>query len=125
MGLDNDDIKQLIAILQKGLTDNNSIDDNEEGIQDPVEQKIKSKSRKTKTKRVSKNLFDNMGEASMHKDDVEIDRKLRKYPPTQRSRSYEAVKVRCRLCGKEDSVNPVLVESGDRYKCNKCSRFAG
>lgn len=123
MGLDKDDIKQLIAILQKGLTDTTDDIDNDD--EEPEIKVVKKSNKVKKTKNQSNNLFDKMSEASMHKDDVEIDKKLAKYPPTKRSRSYEAVKVRCRLCGREDSVNPVLVEAGERYKCNKCSRFAG
>lgn len=118
MALDKEDIKQLIAILQKGL-----MDDVEEDLP-----KIKRKSGVTKTKNNKKkyqNKFEAMTEAGMHKDDVEIDRKLRKLPPTQRSRNYQPLKVRCRACGKEELVNPSLVESIDRYKCNKCSTSAG
>lgn len=114
MALDNDDIKQLIAILQKGLDDDSV-----------VGQTKPSNKRSTKPKKKSKNLFDSMAEASMHKEDVEIDRKLRVQPITQRSRSYKPVTVRCRVCGREEKVNPSLVESIERYKCNKCSTSAG
>ena len=119
MALDKEDIKQLIAILQKGLTD-----DMEE--ENPPE--IKSKSGSTKTtnnKKKYHNKFETMTEAGMHKEDVEIDRRLRKLPPTQRSRDYQPLKVRCRVCGREELANPSLVESIDRYKCNKCSTSAG
>lgn len=121
MGLDKDDIKQLIAILQKGLVEDGD---------DIVETKpTRTKTPKTKTRSSKKpkrnNLFDNMVEASMHKDDVEIDKRLRKVPPTQRSRNYKPLKVRCRVCGKEELMNPSLVESLERYKCNKCSTSAG
>lgn len=115
MGLDKDDIKQLIAILQKGLGD----DEEDSDIS------TTPKNKKTKSKNKRKNLFETMPELRMHKDDVEIDRKLKKFPPTQRSRSYVPVKVKCRVCGKEESVNPSLIESIDRYKCNKCSTSAG
>jgi lysyl-tRNA synthetase class I len=118
MGLDKDDIKQLIAILQKGLSD----DDNDE--EQLESHRVKTRQKKVRTKK-NKNLFENMSESTMHKDDVEIDKKLRKFPPTQRSRNYNPLSVRCRVCGKEESTNPALVESADRYKCNKCSTSAG
>jgi lysyl-tRNA synthetase class I len=118
MGLDKDDIKQLIAILQRGLSDDDDDDDFEEA---PVKPKAQTKSKKKKFK----NLFDNMAESSMHKDDVEIDKRLRVQPPTQRSRNYKPLQVMCRVCGKTEKVNPGLVESVERYKCNKCSTSAG
>lgn len=112
MGLDNDDIKQLIAILQKGL-----VDSNDELDSIPTN--------KTNKKSKFKNLFEDMTEASMHKDDIEIDRKLKKFPPTRRSRNYNPISVKCRSCGKQEEVSPALIESVDRYKCNKCSTSAG
>lgn len=118
MGLDNDDIKQLIAILQRGLENDNS-DDIEE-----IQTKPKKKTSKKTTKK-SKNLFDSMSESRMHKEDIEIDKKLRVSPPTERSRSYKPVEVRCRVCGKTEVIDPSLVESIERYKCNKCSSSAG
>lgn len=108
MALDKEDIKQLIAILQKGLSDNDYVSE------DTKPQRPKNQ-----------NKFDSMSESGMHKDDVEIDRKLRKFPPTQRSRNYKPLKIRCRVCGKEELINPTLVESVERYKCNKCSTSAG
>jgi hypothetical protein len=138
MGLDKDDIKQLIAILQKGLTDDSDsvLDDNEdshvvEEIVKPTKKSRrnndsnsnKSSNKKTRPKFVNK--FLSMSEATMHKDDVAIDKKLNKAPPTQRSRQYQNVKVKCRVCGREESVSPALIESRDRYKCNKCSTSPG
>lgn len=119
MGLDKDDIKQLIAILQKGLSDDSDDDSEEEDIQPAVSNK------KTSKKKKYKNLFDNMNEAKMHKDDVEIDRKLSKLPPTQRARNYKPIKVKCRVCGRDEEVNPSIVESIERFKCNKCATSAG
>jgi hypothetical protein len=122
MGLDKEDIKQLIAILQKGLSDDS---DDDEDLEEIVESKVaKQKTRKTK-KPKHKNLFENMAESRMHKDDIEIDKKLRVQPPTQRSRNYKPLEARCRVCGKAEKVNPGLVESIERYKCNKCSTSAG
>lgn len=120
MGLDKDDIKQLIAILQKGL-DNS--DDHDNDTEEIVEKRgVKKKTRATKK---NKNLFEQMPEKAMHKDDIAIDRQLQKLPPTQRARNFKQLAIRCRVCGKEEKVNPVLVESIERYKCNKCSTSAG
>jgi lysyl-tRNA synthetase class I len=66
-----------------------------------------------------------MAEYRMHKDDVLIDKKLNKLPPTQRARNYKPLKVKCRVCGKTENINPSLVESIERYKCNRCSTSAG
>lgn len=114
MGLDNEDIKQLIAILRKGLE--------EEDIEDTPRN---NKKKRTSSSEEKDNLFENMPESRMHKDDVEIDKKLNRLPPTQRSRSFVPITISCRVCGKKEKVNPILVESADRYKCNKCSVSAG
>lgn len=115
MALSNDDIKQLISILQKGLSDEQVVSDVPKVV----------KKNKTKTKPSSNNKFEKMSEFKMHKEDVEIDRKLRQQAPTERSRNYSPLKLHCRVCHKEEYVNPSLVESIERYKCNKCSTTAG
>ena len=122
MGLDKDDIKALIAILQKGLV--------EEDVSEPIPepefvQKQTSPKSKPKKKQTTKNLFEQMSEYRMHKDDVAIDKKLNKFPPSQRSRNYKPVNVKCRVCGKSEKISPSLVESVERYKCNGCSTSAG
>lgn len=122
MGLDKDDIKALIAILQKGLV--------EEDVSEPIPepefvQKQTSPKSKPKKKQTTKNLFEQMSEYRMHKDDVAIDKKLNKFPPSQRSRNYKPVNVKCRVCGKSEKISPSLVESVERYKCNRCSTSAG
>lgn len=118
MALNSDDIKQLISILQRGLED-------DDGSDDAKPSRNASKSKTKNKKHDEENLFETMPEARMHKDDVEIDKKLNRAPPTQRSRSFQPITVTCRVCGKKESVNPVLVESVDRYKCNKCAISAG
>lgn len=124
MGLDNDDIKQLIAILQRGLSSDEEIEeDNEERVK-PLP-KSRNKTPKKKVKKKSTNLFDNMTESGMHKDDVEIDKKLAKFPPTQRARNYKPIDAKCRVCGKSEKISPSLVESVERYKCNRCSTSSG
>ncbi|NDB60580.1 hypothetical protein EB001_19350 [bacterium] len=136
MGLDKDDIKQLIAILQKGLVDNNDADtDTDEAVDESPQQESVMPTKKSrpnrglKQKSQKKQKFENkfleMSESKLHKDDVAIDKKLCKLPPTQRTRSYQQVKVKCRVCGREEEINPVLIESRDRYKCNKCATSPG
>lgn len=122
MGLDKDDIKALIAILQKGLVDD---EDSEEDVVEtkPKTKNLRSKKSKAKGKRLNK--FDQMQEASMHKEDLEFDRKVKKPPPSARNRDFDYLKVQCRICGKKEEVAPGLVESIERYKCNKCSTGAG
>jgi transposase-like protein len=67
-----------------------------------------------------------MFEKNMHKEDVEIDKKLAKHPPSARSREFTPVEVTCRVCGKTEEVNPSLIyDAPNRYKCNKCSRTPG
>jgi hypothetical protein len=121
MPLDNDDIKQLIAILQKGLSDNNSVD---------TEPKTKPKrtrniraSKETKSKQINK--FESMPEFNMCKEDLAFDQKVNKPPPSARLREFEPMKVRCRVCGKTEKVASDLIDSIERYKCNKCSTGAG
>lgn len=121
MGLDNDDIKALIAILQKGLTTDNSDDE-------PVRPKRKStRSPKAATKKKSTNKFDHMPEFGMCKEDVEIDKKIKKPPPSLRNRPFDPIKVQCRVCGKKEKVAPSILDSMEieRYKCNKCATGAG
>lgn len=121
MALDKDDIKQLIAILQKGLVDDNEPESQQSTMPSPKKKKQTSASKKKE----HINLFDGMRESKMHKDDVEIDRKLRKLPPVERTREFQPVKVKCRVCGREELMNPALVESMERHKCNKCATSAG
>ena len=120
MALNEDDIKQLIAILQKGL----SSDNDDEPVTAKKTNGRKSKTGTTKNKK-STNNFDKMPEKQMHKEDVEVDQKLHKFAPTPRRGTFKPLKIQCRVCGKVDSVHPSLVETMDRYKCNKCSVISG
>lgn len=131
MSLNNEDIKQLIAILQRGLTSDEVIENTKVESEQPAT-KRKNKKANTQKKKAgdqgstSYNKFDNMPEHSMHRDDSRVDKLLIKYPPTQRSREFEYIDVVCRVCGRKDSVNPVLVhEAPNRYKCNKCAKVPG
>lgn len=129
MSLSNDDIKQLISILQRGLSDDAQVE--MEASQKP-KAKRKNSSRSSiksseKTKENTRpNKFDAMPERRMHKEDSAIDSLLIKYPPTERSREFDYVEAACRVCGRKEKVNPVLIhDSIDRYKCNKCSSTQG
>lgn len=118
MGLNQDDIKALISILQKGLENDD-------------EPQVATKPKKPRAKRTKKkvenreNKFLSMKEKDMHKKDVLIDKKLNVSPPTERSRQFNPVKVQCVVCGKKETVSPTLMKDRSRYKCNKCSAAAG
>ena len=119
MALDKEDIMALIAILQKGLTDD------EPELQ--YEDEVPKPKKKTKAKNSSKpNKFDSMGERNMHKSDTEIDKKLwGNNKPSDRGRPSSMISVRCRVCGKNEDVSSGLVDSVERYKCNKCASSSG
>ena len=114
-------IKQLISMLQQMLPQS---EDSDKPSEQPKEESvIKTVNRKPKQ---TENKFDQMMEAHLHKEDIEVDKKLRKYDPTPRIRKFDPITVTCRVCGKSEEVNPVvLTDSKDRYKCNNCSRSAG
>lgn len=120
MPLDNDDIKQLIAILQKGLSDSS---DNTETA--PKPKRIKNTQRPKANKPKPINKFESMPEFNMCKEDLAFDQKVVKPPPSARLREFEPIKVRCRVCGKTEKVAADLIDSIERYKCNKCSTGAG
>jgi hypothetical protein len=127
MGLDKEDIMALIAILQKGLTDD------EPNKKSPTKSKSKPKETNKSKFRNKKagsdngvNKFISMPEMNMHKEDVAFDKAVRRLPPVPRNREFQPIDVVCRSCGKKEKINPVLVhDSVDRYKCNKCSVNAG
>ncbi len=87
---------------------------------------IRNETKNQKEKVSTKNKFVDMIEMNMHKEDVIIDQKLAKHPPTLRSRAFRLISVICRICGKKEEINPALLhDSIDRYKCNKCCSSAG
>lgn len=91
-----------------------------------TKKKTKRSFGKSKPSNATQNLFDTMMESRMHKEDVEIDKKLSRNEPSPRLRKYTPIKVRCRVCGKSESINPsILTDSPDRYKCNKCAKEPG
>ena len=117
MALDKDDIKQLIAILQKGLTED----------EQPNEDQNNIKTKKVSVKPNNKeNKFITMGFDRLHKEDIAIDKMLQTGHTTPRNRKFQHLDVRCRVCGKQESINPsLLYEAPDRYKCNKCCSSPG
>lgn len=120
MGLNNDDIKALIAILQKGLS--NDID---ESSQRKKKTRLPKAKNAKPAKEIKANKFEDMPESRMHKEDIAIDKKLAKFAPVPRNRPYTPINIQCRVCGKQESICSSLIESVDRYKCNKCSSSAG
>lgn len=118
--LSPEQIKKMISLLHSMLPEEDKVSNQPNTSTNNV---IKSKNIDTKSKR--KNKFEDMPVFNMHKEDVEIDKKLCKYPPVTRNRKYNPIKVTCRVCGKTESVNPAVVDSVERYKCNKCSSMAG
>jgi hypothetical protein len=117
-------IKSLIQVLQTLLpqaTGDTETENTEEEFSAP----IKTRGSKTRPKQ-AKNKFNDMPEHNMHKEDVAIDKKLAKFPPVSRARQFEMVDVKCRVCGRTETVSPSLVFEGlERYKCNNCSTSAG
>lgn len=123
-----DQIKSLINVLQGLLemTNNASKTSSDEIEEEPVvNSKIKTKGSRKIIKENTVNKFEKMSEFQMHKDDVKVDKTLSVHPPVSRMREFEMVDVVCRICGKKETVNPSLVDSKSRYKCNNCSTQAG
>jgi hypothetical protein len=118
--LDPDQIKGLISLLQGLLPQENT-----------AKTRKTVKPRKVNTKKLIKqqskfhNKFDDMMESKMHKEDILIDQKLSKLPPVPRTRQFAPIQVLCRVCGKRETVNPGLIDSIERYKCNKCCSSGG
>jgi hypothetical protein len=125
--LDPQQIQQMIMMLQAMLPKQDS---QESSNQSDTKSKKKAPRSNNKNKpsitKASTNKFDFMPEKRLHQEDIEIDKKLIVQPPVPRARAFNLVNVVCRVCGKRESVNPVLItDSIDRYKCNKCSGAAG
>lgn len=115
---DPEKLTQLISLLSSLLPKEDSEEDEDSSP-------IKSKSTKMKTGKKRQNKFIDMPEKNMHKEDVEIDKKLQKNPPTPRNREVSNIEVACRICGKKEKISSGLVDSIERYKCNNCSTSAG
>ena len=131
-GSNPNEIKKLIALLQSmvdtaGTSGDHSTE--QDADEDESSSTMKTRSRKlngnSKGKKPFKNKFLTMPEKNMHKEDIEFDKKVAKHSPVPRSRTFKPIKVTCRVCGKNENINPSLVESIQRYKCNQCSTQAG
>ena len=127
MSLKDDDIRQLISILQRGLSsDSDESDDIDEQPIKSTKKITKSKTNNSSQKPQRLNKFDQMMEKTMHKNDAQIDKLLNVHPPSIRTREFDPVKVQCRVCQKVEEINPSLIlDSPSRYKCNKCSGGPG
>lgn len=132
MEIDPNDMKALIGILQKlvSQTDNQQTeDDDADRIHSakPTKIKPKNKLKSNKSQQTQHtNIFTDMPEMNMHKDDIALDKKLQKFPPTPRRRPSVMVDVKCRVCGREETISSkILPESANRYKCNDCSKSGG
>lgn len=118
-------IKNLIQVLQTLLPETQNSKTQEPQEEEEFTAPLRTKGSKRTTKQ-SKNKFMDMPEKDMHKDDIIIDKKLAKFPPVARARQFELVEVKCRVCGRTETVSPSLVHEGvERYKCNNCSTSAG
>lgn len=127
INLDPQQIQQMIMMLQAMLPKQDAVEPSESN-DTPVKKKTPRTNNKNKatTSKPFNNKFDSMPEMRMHKEDIAIDKKLIVQPPVPRARPFNLVKATCRVCGKKEDVNPVLItDSIDRYKCNKCSGAAG
>lgn len=123
MDLNPEQIQQMIQLLQSMLPAEKQKKEEHTTRVSPI--KTKQSSRKASSSSRT-NLFDSMTESRLHKDDCKIDKLLAVNDPTPRTRQFTPLKVTCRVCGKQESVNPALLtDSADRYKCNKCARSAG
>ena len=128
INLDPQQIQQMILMLQSMLPKQEE-QDSKKTATEKLKQKPKRRqetNNKNETLTVRENKFDSMLEARMHKEDIAIDKKLSIMPPVPRARPFELVDAICRVCGKRERVNPVLIsDTLDRYKCNKCATGAG
>lgn len=125
---DKEQLKNLINLLQTVVDiQENAKDVDKKSQPNNATNKIKTKKpRKAIQTKEDTNRFESMSEFHMHKSDSAVDKKLSSQPPVARSRQFEMVDVVCRVCGKRESVNPVLVHEGaSRYKCNTCSKNSG
>lgn len=126
MNVEPEKIQALISILQSMLSPDEVAE--ETAADTNTKQKKtnkKSNKKQTNIKKSSTNKFDSMPEMRMHKEDISVDKKLAIHPPVPRARPFELITVQCRVCGRKESINPVLLSDYERYKCNKCSSSAG
>jgi hypothetical protein len=124
MNVEPEKIQALISILQSMLVPSEQSNDALEDDK-PVKTKKSTNKKQTSNKKQNNNKFDSMPEMRMHKEDITVDKKLAIHPPVPRARPFELITVQCRVCGKKENINPVLLTDYERHKCNKCSSTAG
>lgn len=131
--VDTDKLKQLLYAMIETL-DGDDTQADSQVVEKTTETKPVTQAPKSNNPNVRKrqpygfeeNLFLSMSEKDMHKNDVAIDQKLKSSQPVARNRPAALVDVKCRVCGKEESVSSQLIIDGvNRYKCNGCARGAG
>jgi hypothetical protein len=74
------------------------------------------------------NLFEESPLFEANKADSAVDKKLwANHQPTERSRTYKTINVKCSVCGTSQSVSPSLIfrsgsgpDETSRWTCNKC-----
>lgn len=126
MSNNKETIQQIITLLSSLIDDTETTEPNEKKSKKTPNNKVSRQKRTNKhPESGSTNKFLSMREMHMFKEDVEIDRKLKVMDPCPRTRSYSTIGVRCRVCGKNERVNPTLVTEPSRYKCNDCARSGG
>ena len=124
------EIVEEIYKLLMGLVDDGN--ENTQNVEPAKPSRLKSNTRKNNKKDTiarsqnkTTNKFESMPERNMFKEDTKIDKKLRVVDPCPRTRSLNTIEVSCRVCGKKDRINPVLVHEPTRYKCNGCAKSGG
>lgn len=124
MGLSNEDIKQLITILSRGLEQ----DDEKATKTKSTGRKTANKSNKKQTNNDKVKEVLGIDLSSLHKEDILIDKKLSQSSSNNKMRRSPCtlIDVKCRVCNKTEKINPsLLFESASRYKCNTCSSSPG
>lgn len=127
LGKNPEQIKQLIGLLQQLLPKEDIVDEGFETEKtEEFSSVLRTRGQKARPKTKHNNKFLSMREKDMHKDDTKIDKMLCKNGPVSRARDFSMIKVTCRVCGKTEEINPVLLfDVPNRYKCNNCSTSAG
>ena len=127
--VDTDKLKQLLYAMIETLDgDNSETNDNDQSPETNPPETQQTNNNQTRRSRYggNENLFLSMPEKDMHKNDIEIDKKLAPKQLTARNRRSTEVDVKCRVCGKQHRVSQSLITDGiGRYKCNDCSRSSG
>ena len=126
--VDTDKLKQLLYAMIETLDGNDSEPNQKD--ESPATNQVQPQQTNNKPRRSryggGENLFLSMPEKDMHKNDVEIDKKLAPKQLTARNRKSTEIDVKCRVCGKEQKISQsLLIDGVHRYKCNDCSRSAG